>query len=116
MRIVVDLEKEDFINALEYEDIKEVIEFYLYQEYQDSVSINDFLELNKNNLVVEISDTFEFDVDESFARLLDKYNIPYSRFILIDEDNEIDDINSINDAKDIFSDLDVYSLYQSSWV
>lgn len=117
MKLVVDMEREDFINSLKYEDVKQVVEFYLEQEYSKTLSLNEFLHYSKiqSSSTIEIMDTMEFDVDTDFARLLDKYNIPYSRFVLIDEDNEIDDINSINEAKDIFN-LDIYSEYQGAWV
>lgn len=118
MRVVVDMEREDFINSLKYEDVKQVVEFYLEQEYNETLNLNEFLHYSKipSSSTIEIMDTMEFDVDTDFARLLDKYNIPYSRFILIDEDTEVDDFNSIEEARYLFPTLDIYSRYQSCWV
>ena len=116
MKLVVDMFRDDFVKALNNEAVKESVKFYLQQEYSYDTTIDDFLKEIRNKEVVEIMDTIEFDVDENFSRLLDRYNIPYSMFVLVDEDNEEDDVNSVLDAKEIFNDLDVYSEYQSNWV
>ena len=116
MRIAIDMERENFIGALANEDVRECVEFYLEQEFSQTVSLDDFLRLTKINNIIEIMDTTEFDVEESLGKLLDKYNIPYSKFVLIQEDSEIDDRDSIIEAKEIFDNLDIYSEYQGTWV
>lgn len=115
MKLVVDIIKENFLEALKYDDVRELISFYIYQEYASNTTVADFIDIHANQSTIEIMDTIEFDV-ETLAKTLDMHNIHYSMFVIVDEDNENDDYNSIRDAKEIFSDLDIYSEYQSCWV
>lgn len=116
MKIVVDMDKENFKKALEFEEIRKSVEFFISQEYSQEKTLEDFMNMFECHSVVEIMDTTEFDVDRSFARLLDKRGIFYSKFVLIDEDNIEDDRQSILDAKEVFDGLDIYSEFQKTWV
>ena len=116
MKMVVDMEKSDFEKAIAIYDVRISVKAFLDKEYSCETTIEEFLKMNGENSVIEIMDTVEYDVEKSFARLLDMYCIPYSRFILINEENAEDDKRSILDARDIFDGLDIYSVFQGEWV
>ena len=116
MRLVISMFEEEFIKAIKHDDVKEVVEFYLGQEFEKVMTIDEFLKTVNFEGFADIYDSIEFDVENDLGRLLNKYGIWYSRYVVVEEDNELDDINSINEAKYLYSDLNIYSEYQSMWV
>ena len=75
MRLVISMFEEEFIKAIKHDDVKEVVEFYLGQEFEKVMTINDFLKIVNFEGFADIYDSIEFDVENDLGRLLNKYGI-----------------------------------------